>query len=405
MAEEDRAHAQIIIDELNEAYGLEIEMVDGQIQAYDDLQESIYDVINAKTAEALLDRNRDAYLTALENEAALTDAVAAAQEALADGEADYANAIQNRDRVLHEAQQNLLTDTAAEAAAREQELREWQQVIDDWESTTRAEREAALSSAMSDYQSASRTIQNFEAAQIAAQRGNTQEVIDLMTGRAQAWTDYGDTVDAVTAATLDDMYEEVLKAAEHARTVRENWENGVEGYTEDMVTEAQNAYQAILGEFDSFYTDATGIGADFMDGLDNGLRSRLNQLKQAANAIAGVIPHGVRTVLDEHSPSRVAEEIGALFGDGLAIGIDESTRKVLSAAEDQADALTGAYETTSALMNTDTGILAGTTSNAFNYGGFTIMVNGAPGQDEEELADIVMERIQHAVQRREAVFA
>jgi len=35
----------------------------------------------------------------------------------------------------------------------------------------------------------------------------------------------------------------------------------------------------------------------------------------------------------------------------------------------------------------------------------TINVYGAEGQDVRRLADIVMERIQHSIDRREAVFA
>ena len=40
-----------------------------------------------------------------------------------------------------------------------------------------------------------------------------------------------------------------------------------------------------------------------------------------------------------------------------------------------------------------------------NYGGVTINVQGAQGQDVRELADIVMERMENAVRRKEAVFA
>lgn len=44
-----------------------------------------------------------------------------------------------------------------------------------------------------------------------------------------------------------------------------------------------------------------------------------------------------------------------------------------------------------------------TTNNA-NYGGVTVNVYGAPGQDVNTLAEIVMEKVQHAVDRQEAVW-
>ena len=45
------------------------------------------------------------------------------------------------------------------------------------------------------------------------------------------------------------------------------------------------------------------------------------------------------------------------------------------------------------------------TTNSTNYGGVTLNVYGAPGQDEHALARIVMEEMQAATQRKGAVFA
>ncbi len=43
--------------------------------------------------------------------------------------------------------------------------------------------------------------------------------------------------------------------------------------------------------------------------------------------------------------------------------------------------------------------------NNRNLGGISVTVYGAPGQDVDELADVIMRRMQHEVDRREAVFA
>lgn len=45
-----------------------------------------------------------------------------------------------------------------------------------------------------------------------------------------------------------------------------------------------------------------------------------------------------------------------------------------------------------------------TTTNNANYGGVTVNVYGAPGQDVNTLAEIIMEKVQHAVDRQEAVW-
>lgn len=434
--EGDRAHAQTIIDELNSAFGLEIELVDGQIQGYQDLQQSIYDTIDAKTAEALLDRNRDAYLDALQAEvtqqqavATATDLVAEAQRELAAAEAEaertaaaadaaqqaytdainaaameanlaadeYTAAYAAMEASMDEALVTARNDTAAQAAEAAAQVEAWRQALE--------ERRGDLDTYSADYADTMATITRYGAAQVAAERGNTQQVIDIMTGREQVWVEYEDVVDEATQASLDAMYDEVTAAAQHAADVRRNWEAGVDGYTKSMVDEAQASYEEVRDAFSNAYDDAVGIGGDYMDGLDAGLRAKRDALIGTANSIANAIPHGMRDVLGIASPSKVAAQIGRFWDEGLIKGLENYTDGVTDAAEGQAAALVGAYDGMAEVVNTGSGVLAGGASNAYNYGGISIVVNGAPGQDEQELADIVMERINSAVARKEAVFA
>ena len=56
---EDRVN--FILTTLNEAVGTEMELVDGVIQNYQDENKAIYDLIEAKKAEAVLNANEDLY--------------------------------------------------------------------------------------------------------------------------------------------------------------------------------------------------------------------------------------------------------------------------------------------------------------------------------------------------------
>lgn len=57
--------AQVLIDELNEALGTNIELINGEIKYYDTLKESINEVIKRKQAEALLSADSENYTKAL----------------------------------------------------------------------------------------------------------------------------------------------------------------------------------------------------------------------------------------------------------------------------------------------------------------------------------------------------
>jgi len=405
VSESNEAQAQVIINELNSAYGLEIQLIDGQIQGYEDLAQSVYDVIDAKTAEALLDRRRDDYLDALENEQTLIDAITTAHNNATEAQETYNTQRALADRLTRQYQENLLTMTRAESDELERQIEAAEQAADvaheNWMQSVADEAEFNQQ-----YLQNSRLIQNYDAAMVAAQRGNTQEVINLMTGRSNAWHDYGDAVDAATAQALDDMYDEVIAAAEYAAEVRTNWENGVDGYTEGMVTEAENAYKAMLGKFEAAYNDAYDVGFDFMSGLDNGLNSQLSQLKNTANSIAGVIPHGMRDALGIHSPSRVAAEIGRMFDLGLVQGMERGNQLIEHAADAQADAMVGAFTTTNSVFGSASmGAVVGGNSSSVNYGGVSITVNASDEQQAEEIAELVMEQMQNAVDRKRAVYA
>lgn len=403
--EADRNRAQVIIDELQSAYGIEIDMIDGRIQGYDNLRGSVQELIDAELAEALLERNRDAYLDALQNEQELTEGVALAQEELTATWMELTDKRLERDIWAYNHRDEL------EGRAGELAQQHAEDYLDTLDSTVEgletavSDAEGELDRLQTAYATNSRTISNYDAALVAAQQGDTSRVVDLMLNRENAWHDYGDAVDEETGHALDAMYEEVLAAAQYASDVRTNWENGVDGYTEDMVTEAENAFRGVLTAFDGAYTEATGIGDDFMSGLNDGLNGQLNRLRSTAESIAGVIPHGMRDILDMHSPSRVAAEIGQLFDEGLAVGLDRGSDMVATAAADQAGAMTGAFAGVSDVFGAGSmGAVVGRSSSV-NYGGVSITVNASDEQTAQDIAELVMEQMENAVERKRAVFA
>lgn len=70
---------QYILNELNNATGLEIELIDGVIQGYQGVKDAVYDVIEAKRAKTLMDAQEKIYTEAKDAETKL--------------EQDYANAV------------------------------------------------------------------------------------------------------------------------------------------------------------------------------------------------------------------------------------------------------------------------------------------------------------------------
>lgn len=115
--------------------------------------------------------------------------------------------------------------------------------------------------------------------------------------------------------------------------LRENWENGVAGYTEEMVLEAERAAEETMNAFETAYADAHSVGQAMGNGLESGINSRASSLAAAAAALVKNAIAAARRAADSHSPSKKMIRLGKDMGAGARIGIDESTEDVVSSSE------------------------------------------------------------------------
>ena len=133
------------------------------------------------------------------------------------------------------------------------------------------------------------------------------------------------------------------------------------------------------------------VGVQLVRGLWEGISSSAtwlwNKLSGWCDDILGWVLH----LFGINSPSKVfADEVGKFIPPGITLGVEQAMPKAMRDMGAQLSAL-------SAIP------MPGSTTT--NLGGVNIVVYGAQGQDVSELADIVMARMQSAVERREAVFA
>ena len=98
-------------------------------------------------------------------------------------------------------------------------------------------------------------------------------------------------------------------------------------------------------------------------------------------------------------------ESGKFFDEGFAIGIERNTDMVVAEAEDLARETAAAmsYNTASPLYGLN-GKNVDVSNRTFNLGGVSIQINQQPGESAEDLAEIVMDRINREVQQRQVVF-
>lgn len=134
------------------------------------------------------------------------------------------------------------------------------------------------------------------------------------------------------------------------------------------------------------------VGQQLVEGLWNGIKNAGQWLYDKLSGWVRDILGWIKGFLGIHSPSKVfADEVGKFIPPGITLGVEQAMPRAMRDMGEELSAL--------ATLPLPSG---GTTTN---MGGVVINVYGAEGQDVNALADVVMYRLQSAVERKEAVFA
>ena len=337
--ENDRARAQFILGELNSALGTEYSMTGNVIRQYQSLVSNVEALINAKTTELLLEAHQDDYVEALQERNGALQALTLAHEAYAAQQ----DAVAEREERLAEAQAafNRLSINASDA-----ERRRASAVVNSAQSALAAQREIlaekkeAYDQAAADYNGYVTTIENYTAAQTASLQGNHDMAVALLAGESQAQTQHADVVETETRRTLDTLFTRAVEAGAAAANTKKNFENGVAGYTQAMVDEAERGYQEALAAYGDAYDDAHGVGEDLVDGVSGGMESRRSSALGTIRNIVSAIVAAAQDEADIHSPSRVMrDEVGKQLSQGVAVGIKQNQSEAEKASEDLASAV------------------------------------------------------------------
>ena len=342
--EKDRARAEFILGQLNEALGTEYEMVDGVIQQYDTLTASIEEVIQKKTVNALLEAGNADYVTALQNESTAYEAVELAQKNY-DAQLETTQEKYQTYLDKHKEYQDAIVSGLYDADSLATFELKAQEAWDAYYAQlgVLGELQSELNETKDTYRDYRDTILNYEDAQVAALEGSYQEAQDILLGKNNAYEDYSAAIDLETAKVLKTLADEAIQAGIEAEKFNKNWNKGTDGVFQPLAFDADGAYSEALSKFANAYADAMGVGSDLGEGLSDGLDSqRSTFLQKAASMISSAIS-AMRQAADSHSPSRKTMALSEDMGDGSVIGIEKSTPKVVAAAKKQTDAVIEAY--------------------------------------------------------------
>ena len=344
--EKDEARVQFILNELNEALGTEYQMIDGQIQGYGKLADEIDRMIESKKAQLLLAEMETAYVEAIKGEKeAWEQALAAEKDYLAQkavtqqAEQEYLEFNEQYQARLAEAK------TQSDFAALGSDARKVSNLKSNWEKlkTQLDEAETKYNDAANTYGGMVADIKQYEDASVAYLGGKYQEAEAILRDKSGAYSKHADAVYTETQDVLKTLEYEAQQAAIKAADTKTGWENGVAGYTEDMVKEAQDGFEAAFEKYQKAYEKAYGVGGDMGGGLNEGLAAKKAALLSTAQSMVNGVFSTWRQLAQIKSPSRVAKKIFGYIGEGAVVSMEDSTEDMVDTAEKQMQALMNVY--------------------------------------------------------------
>lgn len=425
----DRTRVEFILGELNNALGTEYSLTGNVISQYWALKESIYDVIEAKRANALLDAYSDDYQTAIKNEQSAIDAVSASQEAYNAKLSEF-NALQDE----------IMRQEAIDPESVDPRLYKWS----DDARLELAEAENAYLQAVDNLQQYEATVQKYEGAMTKVLEGDyngAEEVLNntttmvskheraLIDSRKSATEEYKqDWQDALEAGDyaanryertytdvledLNGVYREALGLGD---SISDGMVKGLEDGGDPLTVKMSEIISSVIDAAKNEGDSSREIGENIGKGVAYGIESQEDVVRAKARKLADAATNEMRTVMQIASPSKVTKKYGMYLDDGLIVGIEEGLWKVLDAVDKISDSVLSRIA-----LNPDDSEnkisesmdewgaqtfsnYSSVYNNTTSLGGISVYVSAPNVDNVEDLADLVADRINQQIIDRQAV--
>lgn len=164
--------ASYLVNELAEATGTDIKLVDGQIQNYSELTNEIQKTIDKMKAEAVLEAHKEEYQTAVEKQAD-------AQKKLNQARDEYNKVLKNSQKYIDDYMKSSYDHTLSE----EQNLANARKAYDNYASGVKEN----LDLAQETYNSYNSVIAGYQQAEMELQQGKTENICDLLNQESSAY--------------------------------------------------------------------------------------------------------------------------------------------------------------------------------------------------------------------------
>lgn len=137
-------------------------------------------------------------------------------------------------------------------------------------------------------------------------------------------------------------------------------------------------------------------GRNLAESLADGIRAGRSEVIRSATEMAQSAITAAQNTLEIHSPSHVFVDMGENSADAYGIGLENRRKELLRT-------VAGTMDMSGIAASIGPAEIAGN-SRTVTYGDNIINIYATPNQSEDQIADLVMYKIQHRVEQEEAAF-
>lgn len=326
VSDANKGRVDFILGELNEALGTEYELNGNQIKQYQEMKDSIENVILAKQAEIMLAGQEDLYREAIEKRAE------AQEQALISKEEVY-----EQEQITEEKRQEYLKLNAEREAAiadgtfaiwsisQSQKVDEAQDALEREEKLL-AEKEAVYNEDKAVLELYYNDIATYESAQTAFLGGQVDEAINILSKQNSGFQTATSVVKESKEEQKRILAEQYADCVKKLEAYAQEYEKGVEGYT-------QSGLDILIQQANDAKTEAEKVGLNITNGTIKGLESGEWNLKDTVTGMFGNVTKWAKDVLGIRSPSKVFAEIAKNTAAGFIQQIQRERTNVKQATE------------------------------------------------------------------------
>lgn len=357
---------QQIIDELNPALDTSLEIVDGQLKGYKEIADEIDNIILKKQAESMLDEGRENYNDAISKRAeAIQEKVAAESEI---------NELEKELDDLHakrkEWDETGIIPEGFDPSGYYGDIQRLEENIDHLSGTVKTQKD--------NIRGLNNEITKYSDLRTATLEGNI--------GAMQRFTtEYSSGMLIAGGATVEELKKQNEQCIQMVDSLVEARKNGDDTVTEDMIKEAErrrnisrdelqeavsmakkqgeetcdkfsqgvanassgviSTVQGLTGNIkNNLVVDTYSAGEYIGDGLTEGMRSKLDAVREAASSLATEAARAIKLAADINSPSKVTRALGQFFGLGFSEGISDEESNTIKTTQQYADSAVNALK-------------------------------------------------------------